>query len=57
MSVQLKYSQPINEITDTDPTYLNTGTQRLLNADEIEQHMDRVRKLMLIRPANYIRQS
>ena len=40
-----------------DPPYLHTGTQRIINADEIAHHLDRIRELILIRHANYIRQS
>ena len=57
VSVQLKYSNPVKEIKDMDPPYLHSGTQRLLIADDIKQHLDRIRELIIIRHANYIRQS
>ena len=52
VSVQLKYTHPVKEIKDMDPPYLHTGTQRLINADEIEHQLDRIRELILIRHAN-----
>ena len=55
--MQLKYTDPIKEITDMDPPYLHTGTQRLLIVDEIEQQLDRIGELILMRHAKYIRHS
>ena len=39
------------------PHYPHRGTRRLLIADEIEDHLQRVRDFILILHANFIRQS
>ena len=51
------YTHPVKEIKDMDPPSLHKGTQRLINADEIEDQLDPIRELILIRHANYIRQT
>ena len=57
VSVQLQYIHPMKELKDMQATYLHTGTQRLLREDEIEQHLDKVREVILLRHAHFIRQS